>query len=483
MFARMTPFHLLTLAVFIALLLPALLAEGMFMDGLLYTCVARNLGEGLGTFWQPYFSATWSKWDVNSFHEHPPLAFGIQAVLYRLLGDSIYVERGYSLLCALASAGFLSAIWRRLFSSLEEAELYWLPILCWIGVPVVFWSFQNNMQENTLSVFVLAACYWGYSYGRPEGPTYGGLLLAGISIFAASLTKGLPGLFPLAIPFFDYLVHRHDSFGRMLGRSLLLLTVPVLLYGLLATIPVARESLWFYLKFRLLSRIEVAPTVDSRWFSLSQTVLELLPALIFSLLSLLIHRYGKPTVARPVGWSRHLLFFTALGLSGVLPLLLTMVQKGFYLVPAFPFFALALALLASTPWRHWTNGLRRSPRAYGWGLGLAWALVLLSVGASTLALGTVKRDRDLIEAVKLMGERVGPHQTIRIEPVLHERWSLHCYFMRYYHISLDRKPIDRSYYLLREGVEPVADGYRAVDLPAVRGYTLYEALAAQRFSK
>ncbi|MEO0777779.1 MAG: hypothetical protein AAF146_14520, partial [Bacteroidota bacterium] len=133
MFARMTPFHLLTLAVFIALLLPALLAEGMFMDGLLYTCVARNLGEGLGTFWQPYFSATWSKWDVNSFHEHPPLAFGIQAVLYRLLGDSIYVERGYSLLCALASAGFLSAIWRRLFSSLEEAELYWLPILCWIG--------------------------------------------------------------------------------------------------------------------------------------------------------------------------------------------------------------------------------------------------------------------------------------------------------------------------------------------------------------
>ncbi|MBN3035929.1 MAG: hypothetical protein JW861_10115 [Bacteroidales bacterium] len=44
------PFVLLTLTLFTGLILPVLIMDGMFMDGVLYTCVARNLAQGYGTF-------------------------------------------------------------------------------------------------------------------------------------------------------------------------------------------------------------------------------------------------------------------------------------------------------------------------------------------------------------------------------------------------------------------------------------------------
>ena len=47
---------LITAGVCALLLLPGLVREGMFMDGMLYTVVAHNEARGIGTFWQPRFS-------------------------------------------------------------------------------------------------------------------------------------------------------------------------------------------------------------------------------------------------------------------------------------------------------------------------------------------------------------------------------------------------------------------------------------------
>jgi 4-amino-4-deoxy-L-arabinose transferase-like glycosyltransferase len=83
----------------IALLLsaPLLLANGMFMDGCMYASIARNLAMGKGTLWNLCFSNTC----MQEFHEHPPLVFWMQGALFYVLGDSIYVERLYSLLILL----------------------------------------------------------------------------------------------------------------------------------------------------------------------------------------------------------------------------------------------------------------------------------------------------------------------------------------------------------------------------------------------
>ena len=52
------PFWLLGGVLFAALMLPKLLSEDVFFDGLLYASISRNLAEGFGDYWSPRFSDT-----------------------------------------------------------------------------------------------------------------------------------------------------------------------------------------------------------------------------------------------------------------------------------------------------------------------------------------------------------------------------------------------------------------------------------------
>src|SRR5690349_1858077 len=92
---RYLPFWILTAAALIGLTLPVLIQDGMFADAVLYSCVSRNLSEGWGTFWFPQYSAL-NVGGLHSFHEHPPLVFGIQSLFFKLFGGSIYTERIYT---------------------------------------------------------------------------------------------------------------------------------------------------------------------------------------------------------------------------------------------------------------------------------------------------------------------------------------------------------------------------------------------------
>lgn len=153
MLNKFNPFWIFSIAVFCALLMPSLVQDGMFMDGVLYSSVAKNLAHDRGTFWFPYFSAT----THTFFHEQPPLIFGIQSLFFRLMGDSIYTERFYSFLMACINGGLIHLVWKEFFRESDFKNLSWLPFFLWITIPVCFWSFQNNMQENTMSVFTLSA--------------------------------------------------------------------------------------------------------------------------------------------------------------------------------------------------------------------------------------------------------------------------------------------------------------------------------------
>ncbi len=107
------PFWTFTAAVLVALVLPILLQDGMFMDGLLYACVSKNLADGHGTFWFPHFSKAMHTF----FDQQPPLGFGIQAVFFKVFGDSIYVERGYSFVMAILNAILISVLWKTVFKN------------------------------------------------------------------------------------------------------------------------------------------------------------------------------------------------------------------------------------------------------------------------------------------------------------------------------------------------------------------------------
>ena len=80
------PFYLIILLIFMALS-NELWSEGMFIDGLYYATIARNLSEGIGSLWFLHFTET----SFNIFHEHPPLAIGqVVFILWNSICERIY---------------------------------------------------------------------------------------------------------------------------------------------------------------------------------------------------------------------------------------------------------------------------------------------------------------------------------------------------------------------------------------------------------
>lgn len=128
------------------------------MDAMLYTSVSHNLSMGIGTFWFPQFSLH-NVAGLSSFHEQPPLVFGIQALYFKVLGDSMYVERFYTLLSMCITAFLIVLIWKEVFKDNIKLNAFaWMPILLWIIVPVCFWSYSNNMHEKHHGRVYLVLC-------------------------------------------------------------------------------------------------------------------------------------------------------------------------------------------------------------------------------------------------------------------------------------------------------------------------------------
>ena len=288
---RHFPFWLLTISIFIGLIVPILIQDGMFMDGLLYTCVSKNLANNIGTFWNPIFSASWIKAGVTSFHEHPPLVFGIQAIFFKIFGNSIYVERFYSFLTACVTAYLISLTWKLVTKNNHELKkLSWLPILLWIIIPVCFWSYQNNVQENTMGIFTLLSVYFSLKGLYSNRNIYINLILSGTFVFLASFSKGIPGLFPIAVVGLYWLIKRNISFYKMCLYTLILILIPVIIYSLLLTNNDAYESLSFYVTERLLNRIESTPTVDNRFYIVYRLFMELLIVLAITFIMLIVYK-------------------------------------------------------------------------------------------------------------------------------------------------------------------------------------------------
>ena len=150
--SNITPFWLLLIGLFLILVSKSLLTEGMFLDGVLYASISRNMAYALGSFWNPYYTQTIG----TVFHSHPPLALGLEALAFKALGDHWWVEKAYSVLMFLLSGLLISLIWKRTTNNIRWA---WLPLLFWLAMPLVTWCAANNMLENTMSVFVLLSVY------------------------------------------------------------------------------------------------------------------------------------------------------------------------------------------------------------------------------------------------------------------------------------------------------------------------------------
>ncbi|MEI6123959.1 MAG: glycosyltransferase family 39 protein [Bacteroidota bacterium] len=475
MIRKNLPFVLLTLGMFVLLLVPFLVQHGMFMDGTQYACVARNMAVGKGSFWQPCFSDTWWKSYSGVFLEQPPLGIWLQSLFFGVLGEGLWVERVYGFLMAGMNALFIILIWRLVFKNQPNfRSFYWIAVLFWICIPVCFWSFRNNMLENTMSLFTLAATYFALRTVLLHGFTAVHLLASGLCVFLATLTKGLPGLFPLVVVPVYCLLFRPMGWRKALLYAAALLVVPLACYLLLLLNGEAAHSLHFYVFGRLLGRIGEEPTTTHRLDTLFRMFTELLPTLITVFVVFVVSRLSGQKTFSEKPLPRLGTFFVIMGLAASLPLMLTLVQKGFYFVPALPMFALGLAIFVVKAVGGFVDKMNIHHYKYKVFLGGSVAVVCATLVVSASKIGGLARDEAVLHDVFLFGRILPKGCMAKVDKNVYDAWGFQCYMNRYYGISLGMSDKFQTTYWIKTKNNSPADtlGLKKVDLPT-QVYDLY----------
>ena len=424
-----TPFWLLLIGIVLILMSNSLLTEGMFLDGVTYACISRNMTEGVGTFWNPHYTQTIGP----VFHSHPPLAFGLEALAFKLLGDYWWVEKLYSLLSFLLTALLVALIWKRTTNNIRWA---WLPLLFWVAMPLVTWCAANNLLENTMTVFVLLSVYLliiSYQRGNKVW-----LFVAGVALFAAFLSKGFTGLFPLVFPIIYCIFDdKHRWIQGPIDTLLLVVTLAVLSGLMFLVFPSSFAYLKDYIDLQVVGGGLHEVTVKTRFFIVFSLLLQLIaPLVIFAIILIMSKIFDKENnkVFEFPPDRKWFFVYLVLGLTGVLPIMLSVKQRDFYMLAALPFFALALGHLSLSM----VNAilLRIRPKTRNWMCLGTSGVLLLGIVLNVCHIGKYGRDEALIEEVKTRIAEADGKDIVEIPAEEYTQWAKHAYYMRYGKISL-----------------------------------------------
>ena len=422
------PFYLFTIAFLLFAISPYLLAEGMFFDGLDYAVIGHNLAQGIGSFWSPKLSETL----FSSFYEHPPLAFGLQALFYKCFGNGIYVDKIYSVTTFLITGFIIIGIWKTLGKKIATA---WLPLLLWLCFPLVLWALPNNLLENTMSIFVVASL-WCYLLYKKYNRWYW-LPITGLMIGLAFFTKGVTGLFTLVMPCFYIILHK-EKFRNIIKETGLILTglfVPCFIVFI--TFPKSYTYIILYLQNQVIDASQNWITVNSRFYIVKQLLLESIPHFIILFITILYNLKSKSKILfetyridKQIFW-----FLITTALCGVLPMMISLKQSSFYMLSALPLFAIGWGWLMEPVWQQLIH--RISDKAIRILYIISIMLVLCGIGSIIKFHGTISQDKQLLTDIHQILPYIPENSIISIDNSMLEEWKLYPYFARYKNISLD----------------------------------------------
>lgn len=425
----------LSTAAIAAVMLPRLAGTGMFVDGITYATLARNLAAAPRLdLWHLHYTQTLHA----AFYEHPPAGIWLQAATFWAFGDVPWAERLHASLLTLAFFASIAALWRA--ARPEPAVGAWLPVTLCLAFPLTSWVFSNGMLEGPMTVacvLAAAACLGGWA-SKSRKAALGWGALAGLATAAAVLIKGPFALFLLVLPALAPSIRPatapRQSEWTTVGMAAVLLGVA----GGLFVTPAAHAYLARYGEQQIWSSLrghrEVAA---SRFTALSRLFGELAVATVLSLgmqavARRLSRRVLPPAPSAPArGWA-------LLGLSASLPVLLSPKQSGWYIFQSLPFFALGLACWVG-PAAVWVQ--QRAARQISRLQALACATLLCSLGLACSRWGHVDKHIAFHTAFtrQPLAPMPGARWTVCPLGLLHD-WGLHANVARQLQASLTAEP-------------------------------------------
>ncbi len=404
-------------------------SKGMFLDGTFYAAIAKNLAAGKGSFWDLHFSLT----KDPHFMSHPPLVFAILAFLYKIFGYSFVVEKIYSATTFLFAGFFIVRIWDLLDESTEKTTS-WLPLFIMLLFPVTIWAAQNNLLDNTMVVFDLAAIYFIF---KSKTKTFLHSLFAGLMLFLAFMSKGLPALYPLSLPIFLIFFHKEFNLSKLIkiftGLGLGLIVPFALIFSFNKDAIIFFET---YFNHQILKSIDKKThrffNYDIIIFLLQETAIPL----IISILSLILQKnknYDK----------KNIFTLFMLGLSGVLPILLSWKQRRFYLIAVLPVFALMFGFFL----KDYAKKIVEKLNLLKFDI-LKITTFVLFFSAFLIIIknyNKICRDKALLTDISEISTITNENKILSVTTKTYTNWALQAYLMRFYDISLTTKDTCRFF--------------------------------------
>lgn len=463
-----------TLGTAIILILPRLLKDGMFLDGVLYSAISHNFARGYSDFWHPHFG----KVIYSFFDQQPPLFFAIQGYFFKIFGSNMYVERLYSFLFCILNIIAICVLWNIIFKYNSDLKQYsWLPVFLWIIIPVVNWGFSNNIIENTMSFFCLVSVILSLLAFNSKNlySTYLYLLFSGVFIFLASLTKGIQGTFVLTFPFILALTDKQFNLKKGIFYSTILLFIPTLIYFFLLQDKEIYKSLSTYLHNRVINSIKNVSTVENRFYLLYRLFTELLPSIIISIIILAASYIRKKNIVL-LKFKKETLAFLLVGLAGSLPLMITKEQRGFYLNTSFPYFSIAISLFIVSEIEYLFKLLTNNLTIIRLVKIVSVVIFIVGIYLSINSIGKFGRDKDLLNDVYTLGKIIPRGDIICVSPKIVTDWTFQSYMIRHYYISIDPKVDNSCKFLLIKKDEKInlPETYQKINVP-LKKFTLLKS--------
>lgn len=469
--------------------------KSMFIDGVWYAVISRNLSEGIGSFWFPQFSQT----IFSAFHEHPPLMFGLLSIFFSVFGDSFFTERLFGIFQYLLIAFVIITLWQMSFDS-KRANLkkWWvIPLLFWQVNLVNYFFLSQNMLDTSICLFDIAAVCVLIKAAEKEN-AWKEILLGGFLLFLALLSKGLVALFPFAFFAIHWLVFRKTSFGSMLKRTLVMVGIPFVMLGTLVLFnPNIAASIQEYLDVQVMASLKGERRLyyfrENRFYIIGQLFIALAPmiiALMFSFISVKllqvkkIKHFFKGFILKGISRDnlktlissnnpsiKYALLFLLIGLSASLPIMISPRQAIPYLLPSIPYFALAIGIWAVPYFEKLTKYFWEKRRIVRQTLrvgGLIWCFLGLAIVIWKYE--TVNdRDRIVINDAKQIGTIV--QEGSIISSATYDMY-ISGYLMRFYRISIDTSNTSHEFLLTKKEANTTnIENYQEIPINTL-GYSL-----------
>ncbi len=429
---------LFLISIFLFQVMQRFVSRAMHFDGLIYSSLARNLADGLGTPWQLHFSDTL----FPVFHEHPPLMIWMQAGLFRVFGESYAIEKLYGLVLLLVLCAVVLGIWRALdLTSGFVAQAWFLSLMFLTGV--LTWGHTNNMLDAQLGVFTAAAVLCLIYAAKSVEYSRQGLWIGAASglIMLGLLTKGPVGLFPLAAPGLYWLAMPNRNLLKSATHIILSVVAVTALWQLLVLNSANAEYARIYLTNQVLGSLDGARGSTGSLAKHAQVMVSMIENLLFVVLVLSWTVVKRARAGELQKSARHgALFALLVGLSASLPILISPRLYNFYFTPSLPFFAISAAAVTAPTVSTWLEELSDKNRGrIGLGMAALCGIAVLSVAINIKNPGSHGKQ---VQQARLVSETVcqdgtACRVTVAICAGAWSDWNLHAYLQRDHKISME----------------------------------------------